>query len=151
LLLMPLIISDSNNYTRRFNKLSLNNAITYVLKRLKLSSKIIYITFISDYKMKKINNEYRQKNTSTDVLSFNYKNSSNNILGEILISMNYCKKNILKNKNSLSKEVIILSIHGILHLLGYDHDNLKNEKIMFELQEKLYSEYRSKFLKTHNH
>ena len=148
---MPLIISDSNNYTRRFNKLSLNNAITYVLKRFKLSSKIIYITFISDYKMKKINNEYRQKNTSTDVLSFNYKNSSNNILGEILISMNYCKKNILKNKNSLSKEVIILSIHGILHLLGYDHDNLKNEKIMFELQEKLYSEYRSKFLKTHNH
>ena len=148
---MPLIISDSNNYTRRFNKLSLNNAITYVLKRLKLSSKIIYITFISDYKMKKINNEYRQKNTSTDVLSFNYENSSNNILGEILISMNYCKKNILKNKNSLSKEVIILSIHGILHLLGYDHDNLKNEKTMFELQEKLYSEYKSKFLKPHNH
>ena len=139
MLLMPLIISDSNNYTRRFNKLSLNNAITYVLKRLKLSSKIIYITFISDYKMKKINNEYRQKNTSTDVLSFNYENSSNNILGEILISMNYCKKNILKNKNSLSKEVIILSIHGILHLLGYDHDNLKNEKTMFELQEKFYS------------
>ena len=148
---MPLIISDSNNYTRRFNKLSLNNAITYVLKRLKLSSKIIYITFISDYKMRKINNEYRQKNTSTDVLSFNYENSSNNILGEILISMNYCKKNILKNKNSLSKEVIILSIHGILHLLGYDHDNLKNEKTMFELQEKLYSEYKSKFLKLHNH
>ncbi len=151
MLLMPLIISDSNNYTRRFNKLSLNNAITYVLKRLKLSSKIIYITFISDYKMRKINNEYRQKNTSTDVLSFNYENSSNNILGEILISMNYCKKNILKNKNSLSKEVIILSIHGILHLLGYDHDNLKNEKTMFELQEKLYSEYKSKFLKLHNH
>ena len=148
---MPLIISDSNNYTRRFNKLSLNNAITYVLKRLKLSSKIIYITFISDYKMKKINNEYRQKNTSTDVLSFNYENSLNNILGEILISMNYCKKNILKNKNSLSKEVIILSIHGILHLLGHNHDNLKNEKIMFELQEKLYSEYKSKFLKLHNH
>ena len=148
---MPLIISDSNNYTRRFNKLSLNNAITYVLKRLKLSSKIIYITFISDYKMKKINNEYRQKNTSTDVLSFNYENSSNNVMGEILISMNYCKKNILKNKNSLSKEVIILSIHGILHLLGYDHDNLKNEKTMFELQEKLYSEYKSKFLKLHNH
>ena len=148
---MPLIISDSNNYTRRFNKLSLNNAITYVLKRLKLSSKIIYITFISDYKMKKINKEYRQKNISTDVLSFNYENSSNNILGEILISMNYCKKNILKNKNSLSKEVITLSIHGILHLLGYDHDNLKNEKTMFELQEKLYSEYKSKFLKLHNH
>ena len=143
---MPLIISDSNNYTRRFNKLSLKNAITFVLRKLKLSSKTIYITFISDYKMKKINNEYRQKNTSTDVLSFNYENSSNNVMGEILISMNYCKKNILKNKNSLSKEVIILSIHGILHLLGYDHDNLENEKIMFELQEKLYSEYKSKFL-----
>ena len=148
---MPLIISDSNNYTRRFNKSSLKNAITFVLRKLKLSSKTIYITFISDYKMKKINNEYRQKNTSTDVLSFNYENSSNNIMGEILISMNYCKKNILKNKNSLSKEVIILSIHGILHLLGYDHDNLKNEKTMFELQEKLYSEYKSKFLKLHNH
>ena len=139
---MPLIISDSNNYTRRFNKLSLKNAITFVLRKLKLSSKTIYITFISDYKMKKINNEYRQKNTSTDVLSFNYENSSNNVMGEILFSMNYCKKNILKNKNSLSKEVIILSIHGILHLLGYDHDSVENEKIMFELQEKLYSEYK---------
>ncbi|MDA9753742.1 rRNA maturation RNase YbeY [bacterium] len=148
---MPLIISDSNNYTRRFNKLSLKNAITFVLRKLKLSSKTIYITFISDYKMKKINNEYRQKNSSTDVLSFNYENSSNNVMGEILISMNYCKKNILKNKNSLSKEVIILSIHGILHLLGYDHDSVENEKIMFELQEKLYSEYKSKFLKHHNH
>ena len=148
---MPLIISDSNNYTRRFNKLSLKNAITFVLRKLKLSSKTIYITFISDYKMKKINNEYRQKNTSTDVLSFNYENSSNNVMGEILISMNYCKKNILKNKNSLSKEVIILSIHGILHLLGYDHDSVENEKIMFELQEKLYLEYKSKFLKHHNH
>ena len=128
---MPLIISDSNNYTRRFNKLSLKNAITFVLRKLKLSSKTIYITFISDYKMKKINNEYRQKNTSTDVLSFNYENSSNNVMGEILISMNYCKKNILKNKNSLSKEVIILSIHGILHLLGYYHDRIENEKIIF--------------------
>ena len=44
--------------------------------------------------------------------------------------------------NSLIKEVKILCIHGILHLLGYDHSNKKSEKVMFDLQEKLYEKFR---------
>ena len=43
-------------------------------------------------------------------------------------------KNIKKNNNSLIKEISIVAIHGILHLIDYDHDNKINEKIMFDLQ-----------------
>ena len=135
---MPLIISDSNNYTRSFNKSTFKKIIEKSLKKLKLSSKTIYITFISDYQMTKINHEFAKIKKSTDVLSFNYENDINNIIGEILISVNYCKKNIKKNNNSLIKEISIVAIHGILHLIDYDHDNKINEKIMFDLQENLY-------------
>jgi|TARA_A100001234_G_scaffold148674_1_gene130908 probable rRNA maturation factor len=135
---MPLIISDSNNYTRSFNKSTFKKIIEKSLKKLKLSSKTIYITFISDYQMTKINHEFAKIKKSTDVLSFNYENDINNIIGEIFISVNYCKKNIKKNNNSLIKEISIVAIHGILHLIDYDHDNKINEKIMFDLQENLY-------------
>ena len=89
---MPLIISDSNNYTRSFNKSTFKKIIEKSLKKLKLSSKTIYITFISDYQMTKINHEFAKIKKSTDVLSFNYENDINNIIGEIFISVNYCKK-----------------------------------------------------------
>ena len=135
---MPLIISDSNNYTRSFNKSTFKKIIEKSLKKLKLSSKTIYITFISDYQMTKINHEFAKIKKSTDVLSFNYENDINNIIGEIFISVNYCKKNIKKKNNSLIKEISIVAIHGILHLIDYDHDNKINEKIMFDLQENLY-------------
>ena len=49
----------------------------------------------------------------------------------IFISLNYAQKNTLNNSNSLVKEVKILCIHGILHLLGYNHSNKKSEKVMF--------------------
>ena len=88
--------------------------------------------------MTKINHEFAKIKKSTDVLSFNYENDINNIIGEIFISVNYCKKNIKKNNNSLIKEISIVAIHGILHLIDYDHDNKINEKIMFDLQENLY-------------
>tara|TARA_B100001057_G_C22447788_1_gene793830 strand:- start:280 stop:705 length:426 start_codon:yes stop_codon:yes gene_type:complete len=138
---MPLIISDTNKYTRSFNKSIFNKILIKSLKYLKISSKIIFITFISDYRMKKLNYMFKKNNRSTDVLSFNYDNKMNEVLGEIFISINYCKKNIKTNNNSLKKEIILIAIHGILHLIGYNHIKKEDEKKMFMMQNKLYEKF----------
>ena len=136
---MPLIITDTNNYTKRFNKSILQKILKKSLTFLKLSNKEIHINFISDYRMKKLNIEYRSIYQTTDILSFFYDDTYNNIYGEIFISLKYCEKNIKKNGNTLIKELSILSIHGFLHLLGHDHDNPEKERKMFQLQEKIYT------------
>lgn len=91
--------------------------------------------------MRKINLKYRKIDKSTDVLSFHHDGPDSELIGEIFISMKYVEKNCKKNRNSLFKEVTLLVIHGILHLLGYDHKTKKDAKNMFDLQEKIYSKY----------
>ena len=85
---------------------------------------------------------YRNIKKSTDVLSFLVDGHDEYLLGEIFISLEYAKKNCAINGNSLSKEVKILSIHAILHLIGYEHATTKEEKDMFELQNKLYQKFK---------
>lgn len=111
------------------------------MKYLKIHDKSIHISFISNYRMRKINLQYRKIDESTDVLSFPHDGPDSELIGEIFISMKYVEKNCKKNRNSLFKEVTLLVIHGILHLLGYDHKTRKDAKNMFDLQEKIYSKY----------
>ena len=111
------------------------------MKYLRIDKKIIQISLISDYMMKKIYFHYRNINKSTDVLSFIHNGPEPKLIGEILISIKNVKKNCKRNKNSLLRETTILSIHGILHLLGHNHQTNKDESIMFDLQEKIYKKY----------
>ena len=106
-----------------------------------IHDKSIHISFISNYRMRNINLQYRKIDESTDVLSFPHDGPDSELIGEIFISMKYVEKNCKKNRNSLFKEVTLLVIHGILHLLGYDHKTRKDAKNMFDLQEKIYSKY----------
>ncbi len=111
------------------------------MKYLRIDKKTIQISFVSDYMMKKINYQYRNINKSTDVLSFRYNESNFKLIGEILISIKQVEKNCKKNRNSLLRETTIMCIHGILHLLGYNHQTEVDKKIMFNLQEKIYKKY----------
>ena len=135
---MPLNIYDSNFYTKKINKSIFNSRILKSMKYLKINNKSLDISFISQYMMKKINYKYRKINKSTDVLSFFYDYSDSVLMGEIFISIKDAEKNCNKNNNTLLDECSILTIHGILHLLGYDHDTKKKELSMFDLQEKIY-------------
>lgn len=87
----------------------------------------IKINFVKKHTIKKLNRKYRKKNKNTDILTFKTKKYSN-ILGEIFI---YNK--IKKNKKALI-------IHGILHLLEYDHNKYKDYKIMIKM-EKIIKQY----------
>lgn len=87
------------------------------------------IALVSQTAIKKINKKYRKKNKTTDVLSFFYGNE-----GEIVICPEVVKKNAKKFGIPFKKELIRILIHGIMHLLGYDHE--KNEKKAELMEEK---------------
>ena len=139
---MPLLINDSNIKIKSINKTLLKKTLIKTMEYLNIENRHIDITFINDSQMKMLNHKYAKKNISTDVLSFSVEGYDEELLGNIFISLNYAKKNTFNNSNSLIKEVKILCIHGILHLLGYDQSNKKSEKVMFDLQEKLYEKFR---------
>ena len=111
----------------------------YIKKRLNLLSKLspfknkIYeftLLLTNNKKMKILNNQFRKKNKTTDVLSFpfNYKFIKNSYLGDIAISYEIVNKR--STKSNFFIEFDKTWIHGYLHLLGYDHKKLKNFKKM---------------------
>ena len=99
------------------------------------------LMFVGTKKIKDLNIKYRNKNKVTDVISlaynkpFLYQSKDINILGEIYIAYDVALKQAKKYNHSLKREICFLALHGLLHLIGYDHMNLEDEKKMFGLQE----------------
>ncbi|MBT4849997.1 rRNA maturation RNase YbeY [Candidatus Parcubacteria bacterium] len=94
--------------------------------------KQISIALISSKEIKALNKVYRKKDIATDVLSFNL--DSREILGEIVICLGQARINAKQKKNTIVSELKLLTVHGILHLLGYDHE--KGKKYTIEQEEK---------------
>jgi probable rRNA maturation factor len=96
------------------------------------------ITFVSDDEMCKLNNQFRDKNLTTDVLSFPYEadefDTDKDFLGDIAISLEQAERQAIENNLTLENEVFQLILHGILHLLGYDHETDNGEMNMLELK-----------------
>lgn len=105
------------------------------------------IAFISDRKMRQLNNNFRGKSATTDVLSFPLEleefevtvKASGKYLGDIVISAEQAQKQASENKLSLEMELKQLILHGILHLSGFDHetDNGEMNALELELRDKL--------------
>ena len=77
------------------------------------------IAILPDSRVKALNREYRRKNTGTDVLSFP---GIGDYLGDIAISRGIARKQAKLLGHSLAVEIRVLALHGLLHLLGYDHE-----------------------------
>lgn len=96
--------------------------------------------------IKTINNEYRGKDEPTDVISFAYRDDPFPIidnpmeeLGDIYISLERASDQAVEYDTTLADELKRLIIHGVLHLLGYDHEKSEEEeKIMNSLEEKIF-------------
>ena len=83
------------------------------------------VLLLSDSAIRRYNKLYRNQNHATDVLSFPVRETGVNepdYLGDILISAETASKNAKRYGNRLEEEVKILILHGVLHLLGYDHE-----------------------------
>ena len=87
-----------------------------------LSEKEIELIFTSNDEMQEINLNTRGIDKATDVLSFPYDDMPNVPLGSIVISANFVEEKSILYNHSFQDEFTLLFIHGILHLLGYDHE-----------------------------
>lgn len=119
--------------------------VDYVLKKLAPEDSLLNIIFIDDIEMHRMNKTYRGIDRTTDVLSFAFNDnktieSAINMLGDIYISIPKMKSQAVEYEHSEKRELSFLIVHGILHLLGYDHMEEADEKEMFALQKEILNE-----------
>ena len=87
-----------------------------------LTDRDIELILTTDEEIKELNKTYRNKDKATDVLSFPLENIPGMPLGSIVISVDTAKKGAEEFGHSVEDEIKLLFIHGLLHLLGYDHE-----------------------------
>ncbi len=114
-----------------------------------LNKKITFTVLLSnDQNIKKLNKIFRNKNKSTDILSFpsdkKIKISKNTYLGDIIISYNYLEKPRSQDLKSFKEKVTKLFIHGFLHLLGFDHKKNKDYSKMLKEENLIFKSVQSK-------
>ena len=93
----------------------------------------------------KLNKEYRHIDRPTDVITFALEDNEDvkdiyRVLGDIYISLDKAKEQAIEYGHSFKREICFLAVHGFLHLLGYDHMEKADEKIMFGKQEVILNE-----------
>ncbi|MBP3635246.1 MAG: rRNA maturation RNase YbeY [Bacilli bacterium] len=134
--------NESLDEIRELNKLT-----SFLADYFNLDNIIFNVIIVDNNKIHEINKEYRNIDKETDVISFaleDDKSITNNdirVLGDIYISIDKAKQQSKEYGHSLKRELCFLATHGFLHLLGYDHINKEDEKIMFNLQDEILSAY----------
>lgn len=123
--------------------------IEKTLNHLKLNFlPIISVTFVSNEQIHELNRDYRNIDRPTDVISFAFLDTEENkekilqsgqmvSLGEIYISLDKAKEQAEEYGHPLDRELKFLFVHGLLHLLGYDHMSPEEEAVMFKLQDEI--------------
>jgi probable rRNA maturation factor len=124
---------------RRFNldKRRLKSLARAVMKNESASGKDLNVIYCTDNLIKDLNSRYLNKNHTTDVLAFELedRNDDGHLLGEIYVNLQQARRQALENKINYNEEVRRLTVHGILHLLGYDDRGAASRKKMWNRQE----------------
>ncbi len=126
---------------------NVDNICKFACKKLDIINPLFNIIIVDKEKIQQINRDYRNKDAVTDVISFAFeevpdvKYDNLRFLGEIYICYDRCKEQALEYGHSIERELCYLSIHGLLHLLGYDHIKEEDKVIMRALEEEILSEY----------
>ena len=140
-----------NNYEITDNDLYkdydyLYGVIDRTLEHEKVENAIFSIIFVTDEEIHEINKEYRGIDRVTDVISFALEDSVDKnyngirVLGDIYICIPRMKEQANEYGHSEKRELSFLTVHGLLHLLGYDHMEHDDEVKMFSLQEEILNE-----------
>ncbi|KAB7708733.1 rRNA maturation RNase YbeY [Bacillus aerolatus] len=113
----------------------------------------VSVTFTDNERIREINREYRQKDEPTDVISFALEEMDGEeieisgaddlprVLGDIVISVPRAKEQAEEYGHTFERELGFLAVHGLLHLLGYDHMTEEEEKEMFQRQKEILDEF----------
>ncbi len=128
----------------------IENICKLTFKKLEVKNPTVSITIVDNKKIKEINRDYRNKDSETDVISFAFEESDDyeypdmRLLGEIYISIDKAKSQAEEYGHSLKREICFLTVHGLLHLLGYDHIEEKDRVVMRKLEEEILESYDAK-------
>ena len=140
------VLSDEKAWSKKIKKKELffREICNFFPRKYRFPNKKITLSLLlSNNKfIKKLNKNFRNKNKSTDILSFplakKTKISKKTYIGDIIISYNFMNKPKSQNIKNFKKKVIKTFIHGYLHLLGFDHIKDKDYKRMLSEEEKIY-------------
>ena len=138
------LINTTNVMIEELEKV--NELISYAVKREKLENAIFNVIIVDNNKIHELNKEYRGIDRVTDVISFALEDFHDidleiRMLGDIYISYEKAKEQADYYGHSYLRELSFLTIHGLLHLLGYDHMKKEDEEIMFKKQEVILKEF----------
>lgn len=117
------IINQQKRY--RINRNRFRDLLARLIRFYKLDSVAVTLAFVVNREMRRLNRKYLEKDAPTDVLSFPIGEDGPDgihYLGDIIISPSLAMKQCLRRPHGLERELEILTIHGFLHLLGYEHD-----------------------------
>ncbi len=136
-----------NQTDYEINIKELEDLLNYALKKEKVQNAEFSIIFVDNEKIKEINRQYRGIDKVTDVISFALEDDRTfpitdiRMLGDIFVSVDKMKTQAQEYGTGEKRECAFLIIHGLLHLLGYDHMTKDEEKIMFKRQEEILDGY----------
>jgi len=135
-------IEENEEYLNIVNKV-LNSCFESELKNKKLT---VNVTLTNPKKIQELNKQYRNIDKATDVLSFpmfekeelvNLDNKNYYILGDIVISIEKVKEQAVEYEHSFERELSYMVVHGFCHLLGYDHIEEEDKKVMRKKEEEI--------------
>ncbi|WP_102345556.1 rRNA maturation RNase YbeY [Bacillus sp. Marseille-P3661] len=144
---------DENNFVKEEDVIEIEKLLSFAAKVEGIEeSAELSVTFVDDSRIHEINLEYRGKDQPTDVISFAmeemgegelaiYGEDLPTILGDIIISIPRTIAQAEEYGHSFIRELGFLSVHGFLHLLGYDHETEDDEVKMFTKQKEILDEY----------
>ena len=124
---------------------TIKKVLEYGLEKLKTGDVTFNIIFVNNPYIHELNKNYRNIDRETDVITFALEddktfNPEERILGDIYISIDKAHSQSEEYGHSLMRELCFLAVHGMLHLLGYDHMEKEDERVMFNLQEEILDE-----------
>jgi probable rRNA maturation factor len=131
---VSLFISYSTNFPISDSlEEKLNKALSYIFKEEGITDSSINLKILTDEDIKELNKKFRNKNTTTNVLSFSNEDVSKSItgnLGDIAISYEFVKRESKEHKKNFDDHMIHMLVHGVYHILGFDHENDEMADIM---------------------
>ena len=140
------VISEEKSWSKKLKKKEslFNNICKHFPKKFRFLNKKVYLTLLlsNNKNIKILNKKFRKRNKHTDILSFPSGQKTKNLkkiyLGDIIISYNYMNNPKDLSNFEFKKKTIKIFIHGYLHLLGYDHIDLKDYQIMYREEKKVF-------------
>ncbi len=137
-----------NEYGKDIKEIDdLKKFIIYCTDKLSLKNVMFNVIIVNNESIHKINNKYRGVDKETDVISFALEDNKQieipevRVLGDIYISYDKVISQAKEYNHGIKREICFLGVHGLLHLLGYDHMNKKDEEKMFNIQKELLNSY----------